>query len=118
MDIRKAFGFRNWFIKNAIFDCLLNKKDYFGIDNIRLLNKGEESIDVNILYKLCNLVVLYTEAAVNRKDIMAVLYKISFTINDIGRLKSSLTIVNRKEDYENEAFEESMRMAEEYNNLE
>ena len=52
MDIRKAFGYRNWFIKNAIFDCLLNKKDYFGIDNIRLLKNDEESMDVNILYKL------------------------------------------------------------------
>ena len=99
MDIRKAFGYRNWFIKNAIFDCLLNKKDYFGMD-------------VNILYKLCNLIVLYTEAVVNRTDIMAVLYKINFSINDVGRLKSSLTIEDRKEDYKNEALKESVRLME------
>lgn len=92
MDKRKAFGCRNWFIKNAIYNMLIENKDYFGIDAIVYDNKIELSEEeTNIRYKLCNLVKSYLigETYISNTDIMAVLYKIRFAIVD-GRLKYAI----------------------------
>ena len=92
MDKRKAFGFRNWFIKNAIYNMLIEDKDYFGIDTIEYNNKLELSEEeISARYKLCSLIKGYLigEIYISNTDIMAVLYKIRFTIVD-GRLKRAI----------------------------
>ena len=92
MDKKKAFGFRNWFIKNAIYNMLVEDKDYFGIDAIEYNNKLELSEEeISARYKLCNLIKGYLvgEAYISNTDIMAVLYKIRFAIVD-GRLKHAI----------------------------
>lgn len=108
---KKAFGSRNWFIKNAIYEMLLKEKSYFGIDAIVYNNKLKLSDEeINVRYKLCNLIKNYLmgESYINNKDIMAVLYKIDFTIVD-GRLNFA---INYK-DKQDEVFKESLRLAKE-----
>ena len=92
MNNRRAFGCRNWFIKNAIYDMLIEEKDYFGIDAIVYNNKLELSEEeISARYKLCNLIKNYLigETYISNTDIMAVLYKIEFALVD-GRLKFAL----------------------------
>ena len=92
MDKKKAFGFRNWFIKNAIYNMLVEDKDYFGIDAIEYNNKLELSEEeISARYKLCSLIKGYLigETYISNTDIMAVLYKIRFAIVD-GRLKHAI----------------------------
>ena len=92
MNNKKAFGCRNWFIKNAIYNMIIEEKDYFGIDAIVYNNKLElNEEEISARYKLCNLIKNYLigETYINNTDIMAVLYKIEFAIVD-GRLKYAL----------------------------
>lgn len=110
MDKKKAFGFRNWFIKNAIYDMLVEDKDYFGIDAIEYNNKLELSEEeVSARYKLCNLIKGYLvgETYISNTDIMAVLYKIRFAIVD-GRLKSAIEYESMVKDVAAEMSEEEM----------
>ena len=109
MDKRKAFGYRNWFIKNAIYNLLMEDKDYFGIDTIVYDNKIELSEEeISARYKLCNLIKGYLigETYINNTDIMAVLYKIRFTIVD-GRLKSAIEYESMVKDIKEEENEMS-----------
>lgn len=104
MDKKKAFGFRNWFIKNAIYDMLVEDKDYFGIDAIEYNNKLElNEEEISARYKLCNLIKNYLigETYISNTDIMAVLYKIDFAIVD-GRLRFAIESENLKKDIRNE----------------
>lgn len=92
MDKRKVFGSRNWFIKNAIYNMLIENKDYFGIDTIVYNNKLElPQEEINVRYKLCNLIKNYLtgENYISNTDIMAVLYKIEFAVVE-GRLKYAI----------------------------
>ena len=110
MDKKKAFGFRNWFIKNAIYNMLIEDKDYFGIDAIEYNNKLELSEEeVSARYKLCNLIKGYLvgEAYISNTDIMAVLYKIRFAIVD-GRLKSVIEYESMVKDVAAEMSEEEI----------
>lgn len=110
MDKKKAFGFRNWFIKNAIYNMLVEDKDYFGIDAIEYNNKLELSEEeVSARYKLCNLIKDYLrgETYISNTDIMAVLYKIRFAIVD-GRLKSAIEYESMVKDVAAEMSEEEM----------
>lgn len=110
MDKKKAFGFRNWFIKNAIYNMLVEDKDYFGIDAIEYNNKLELSEEeVSARYKLCNLIKGYLagEKYISNTDIMAVLYKIRFAIVD-GRLKSAIEYESMVKDVAAEMSEEEM----------
>ena len=115
MDKKKMFGCRNWFIKNGIYNMILEEKDYFGIDAIEYNNKlklNEEEISAR--YKLCNLIKKYLigETYISNTDIMAVLYKIDFAIVE-GRLKSIINYEDRKKDIQDIAFEESLKLGEE-----
>ena len=104
MDKRKAFGYRNWFIKNAIYNMLIEDKDYFGIDAIEYDNKIELSEEeISARYKLCSLIKGYLigETYISNTDIMAVLYKIRFAIVD-GRLKLAIESESLKKDIRNE----------------
>lgn len=87
MDKRKIFGYRNWWIKNAIYKELIEEKDYYGIEINDKLKLSEEEIDIR--YKLCNLVKLHTDGAVSATDVKAVLHKVEFAIVD-GRLKFTI----------------------------
>lgn len=110
MDKKKAFGFRNWFIKNAIYNMLVEDKDYFGIDAIEYNNKLELSEEeISARYKLCNLIKGYLagEAYISNTDIMAVLYKIRFAIVD-GRLKRVIEHESMVKDVAAEMSEEEM----------
>ena len=112
-DLR--FGYRNWFIKSAIYEMLLREKECFGIDSI--VYKKNIEIDEekkNIRYKLCNIVrEELIGQSINSTDIMAVLYKIDFTIVKGGRLDNVLQYREDKEEYRKIAFEESLRLARE-----
>jgi len=104
MDKKKAFGYRNWFIKNAIYNMILEEKDYFGIDAIEYNNKIElNEEEISARYKLCNLIRNYLigETYISNTDIMAVLYKINFAIVD-GRLKFAIESESLKRDIRNE----------------
>ena len=106
INSRKAFGCRNWFIKNAIYNMLIKDKDYFGIDAIVYNNKlklTEE--EINIRYKLCNLIKNYLtgETYISNTDIMAVLYKIDFAIVD-GKLKFAIEHENMIKDIREEVY--------------
>lgn len=71
---------------------LIEDKDYFGIDTIEYNNKLELSEEeISARYKLCSLIKGYLigETYISNTDIMAVLYKIRFTIVD-GRLKRAI----------------------------
>jgi len=92
MNKKKIFGCRNWFIKNSIYNMLIEEKDYFGIDAIVYNNKLELSEEeISARYKLCSLIKGYLigETYISNTDIMAVLYKIRFAIVD-GRLKRAI----------------------------
>lgn len=109
------FGCRNWFIKNAIYNMLIEEKDYFGIDAIEYDNKLElNEEEISARYKLCNLIKKYLigETYISNTDIMAVLYKIDFAIVE-GRLKSIINYEDRKKDIQDIAFEESLKLGEE-----
>ena len=115
MNKKKMFGCRNWFIKNAIYNMILEDKDYFGIDAIEYNNKLElNEEEISARYKLCNLIKKYLigETYISNTDIMAVLYKIDFAIVE-GRLKSIINYEDRKKDIQDIAFEESLKLGEE-----
>ena len=110
MDTRKIFGYRNWWIKNVIYKELIEEKDYYGIDAIEVNDKLKlTQEEINIRYKLCNLVKLHTDGAVSATDIMAVLYKVEFTIAD-GRLKFTIDWEKNKKDKEEEKIKESIKL--------
>lgn len=116
MDKRKAFGCRNWFIKNAIYNMLIENKDYFGIDAIVYNNKLKlTQEEINIRYKLCNFIKNYLigENYISNTDIMAVLYKIEFAIVD-GRLKRAIEHESMIKDVREET---EMSYEEMYNNI-
>ena len=115
MDKRKEFGYNHWFLKDAIYKMLIEEGNkYFGIEDIKL-NKGrtlsQEEIDIR--YKLCNLISMHIEGVINRTDIMAVLYKIDFIIIKGGRLDISIHYKEAIEDINTIAFEESIKLAKE-----
>ena len=115
MNKKKMFGCRKWFIKNAIYNMLIEDKDYFGIDAIEYNNKLElNEEEISARYKLCNLIKKYLigETYISNTDIMAVLYKIDFAIVE-GRLKSIINYEDRKKDIQDIAFEESLKLGEE-----
>ena len=115
MNKKKMFGCRNWFIKNAIYNMLIEDKDYFGIDAIEYNNKLELSEEeISARYKLCNLIKNYLigETYISNTDIMAVLYKIDFAIVE-GRLKYVINYKDIKKDIQDIAFEESLKLGEE-----
>lgn len=115
MNKKKMFGCRNWFIKNSIYNMILEEKDYFGIDAIEYNNKLElNEEEISARYKLCNLIKKYLigETYISNTDIMAVLYKIDFAIVE-GRLKSIINYEDRKKDIQDIAFEESLKLGEE-----
>lgn len=101
MDKKKVFGRRNWFIKMAIYNMLLEDKDYFGIDAIVYNDKIVlTDKDKEIRYQLCNIIrSRLLDGGVTATDIMAVLYKIDFAIVE-GKLKNSLEFKNMQEDRE------------------
>lgn len=114
MDKRKVFGYNHWFLKNAIYKLLIDENEYFGIEDIKLNNKkvlSKEETDIR--YKLCNLISMHIEGVINKTDIMAVLYKIDFTIVNKGRLDTSIHYDEMMTDFNQMAFEESMRLARE-----
>ena len=97
MERLMMFGRENWWLKNMIYRYLIEDKEYYGIDNIRICANPH---NVNILYKLCNLVKAHIDcSAVDNKKIMAVLYKIDFDIAIDGRLQKAIDYDDMKKEW-------------------
>ena len=66
MDKRKAFGFRDWFIKNAIYNMLIEDKDYFGI-NPPVRNSGDLANSETIT-------IIGPKGEITKKNICIIIY--------------------------------------------
>lgn len=86
------FGQSNWFIKNALYDFIIKNADRWGMSNIEF---GECKLDQDVLYDLAYCIRFDTDAynIVSNREVLAVLYKLSFDFNPPTRVQAQY---NRK----------------------